>query len=399
MKRVLLSPGRIYTESLEEVLGLSLDADSLHAKVARKEIESIAADVRALSDALTGQAGAVRQRHYLAKPRFQRAYRLYYTTTNFLKIVPPLRELHASGFFDRDSLRVLDLGTGTGAAIWGLIQFVEEDLRKPITLHVTAIDAVSENLAFVRTMAQAVVQRCSYVTLVVTTQQLDLESISDDTFMPDAFDLVTMMNTLNELGPRLRKQLHQTFARIIGDHGHVIVIEPASKTASRGLLEFRDAAVTGGYTIYAPCTRQAHCPALGEEDDWCHGEYHWERPRYIALIDEIAGLVRLSIKSSYITLNRQGATLSGAFGIQSHAWRVVGDRSDEKGRVRAMCCSAAGKCDVVLNKRDKTLANKQFYDVERYDLLEISAIEHREHDSVLSEASEVRVVLRATGAR
>lgn len=399
MKRDSLSPGKIYIESLEEVLGIRLDNDSLKGKVRRKQIESIAEHVRTLSLALTKQGEAPLEHRYLARKEFQQAYQLYYTTTNFLKVIPPLRELQLGGFAEKDELHVLDLGTGTGAAIWGLVQFLETDHAKPIKLTVTAVDSVGENLQFVRTFARAVAKRCTYVTLSVETKQTDLESVSDRTFGTGAFDLVLMMNTLNELNESARASMRTILPKAITTDGNIILIEPASKSHSRSLLELRDQMVADGLTIFAPCTRQQTCPALVSEDNWCHGDYRWDRPRFAAMIDEHIGLVRLSLKSSYFTINKRGSTLPSVLAKSNGSYRVVSERFDEKGRVRAICCGTDGRGEFILNKRDKSLDNKQFMYVERYDLIQLSGVLAREHDTVISEASIAIQVLQSTGAR
>jgi SAM-dependent methyltransferase len=401
MKRDILSPGRIYIESLEEVLAMRLDSDTLKGKVVRKQLEAIAADVLKLSRGLTGRSEVELEKGYLSRKEFQLAYRLYYTTTNFLKIIPPLRELAFLQFAEKESLRVLDLGSGTGAAIWGLVQFLEAHHRQTIELAVVAVDSVSENLAFIRMFATAVAKRCTHVKLRVETKQQDLEALTDKSFPAGSFDLVTMMNTLNELSDSAQVRLFGSLPSYLSESGSMLVIEPASREASRSLLRHRDRMVDQGLTVYAPCTRQASCPALSKEDDWCHSEYRWERPRVIALIDEMSGLVRLSLKSTYLTLNRSGLTLRGSLPVtlESDGYRVVSERFDEKGRVRAICCGESGRDGFVLNKRDKSLANKAFTDVERYDLVQISNATKREHDTVISEASTVQLVLQSSGAR
>src|SRR5579883_2354335 len=122
-----LAPAEFYTETLEEVLGLRLFEQNAGE---HKKLLGIARQVETLTHGLTTDRPRFLDKHYLSDRKLREAYQLYYTTTNLLKIIPPLRELALSGIFEHEQIDVLDLGTGTGAALWGLIQYFEQERKK-----------------------------------------------------------------------------------------------------------------------------------------------------------------------------------------------------------------------------------------------------------------------------
>lgn len=394
-----LSPAELYTQTLEEVLGLPLGGEMLLRKEIRRRYEKLAANVRTISMGLTRDRKNFIEEPYLNDSELRQAYLLYYTTTNMLKIIPPLRELSFSGFFDTSKpIRILDLGSGTGAAIWGLIQYLECERALPIEVSITAVDSVAKNLSTIRDFHNRLSKRCTFVKSSLEVQLDNLEHTKLHR-SEERYDLIIMMNTLNELSPEPEQSLNDLFKQLLEDDGVLMLIEPASRPQSRRLLSFRDESVKAGFTVYAPCTRQANCPALDREGNWCHTEYDWERPEFIKLIDEFAETLRLSLKSTYITINKNGKTLSGCLEAKNTNSRVVSERFDEKGRTRAILCSEKGRGEYTLNKRDKSDSNKAFTKIERYDLLSISNGESREHDSLVTEASSVEIVLQNSGAR
>ncbi|HYM20348.1 MAG TPA: small ribosomal subunit Rsm22 family protein [Candidatus Kapabacteria bacterium] len=399
IKRKNLALAPEYIGTLEEVLGISLDPDSIKRSIIRKRIEGIAEAVRTLSMGLTTGREDFLSEKYLANPAFREAYQLYYTSTNTLKILPQLRELAISNFFKTDSLRVLDLGTGTGASLWGLLQYCQYELSSPPNIEIIAGDNIAENLKFVQRFYSSFSKKLRNDRSTLETKMVDLELADSVQFDSKKFDLVFMTNTLNELSSEAETRLLNLFKSILTDTGFIIITEPAARERSRRLLGFRDAVVKDGFTIFAPCTRQSNCPALTSIDNWCHSEYKWQRPEFVKLIDDAASTLRLSLKSTYMTFNRSGKRLSDGLSTESGLFRIVSERFDEKGRVRAMACGESGRGEYVLNKRSKSENNKAFTDTERYDLVQITGITHREHDNSLSEASKVSIMLQNTGAR
>ena len=401
IRDVLLIPDE-YTSALEQRLGFDLRPASLATRIGKAYIAQKGEIVSQINEGLTKQRPEFLASDYLRSREIREAYMLYYMTTNILKIIPPLRELSYSGIFKQASpLRILDLGTGTGAAIWGLLSYFLDE-KKNIPLEITLTDSLEENLSETEKFSTFFISRIGHIVPILSFQKFDLrkpKEIPEKIKSSEPFHLITMMNVLNELDEANDSFLLESLMSLLDEQGTVIMIEPATRTQSRRLLRFRDLAIQKGANVYSPCTRQAGCPALKKEDDWCHTEMKWKRPPFIKAIDDIVGTLRLSLKSTYMILRKDGLTISNAVDTEKNLYRVVSERFDEKGRVRSFFCGENGRYEHVINKRDLSEFNGDFTEIERYDLISLIGEEVREHDIRLPKEARLSIVLPNSGAR
>lgn len=390
MKRRKLSLPQNYVSNLEWLLGLELSPDAIISKKGRKALEPYVHAVSELSLGLTKTKDKLIKQKYLHDDDLRHAYMLYFTTTNFLKVIQPLHEWLP--YFKGDTIRVLDLGCGTGAATWGLLEYLTSYSHGNVNLEITFADHVKANLEICKKFISHYEDKPKYTTVHVDLNNPDDVSVK---FKDTQFDLIIMMNALNEL--QTTADILSTIDSHCDDNGAILIIEPASKNESRRLLTLRDDAKKNGFTIYSPCTHQMNCPALHKEDDWCFNEIGWERPAFIRYIDDMVGNLRLSLKYSYIVLTKNGQTMQGNMALSSPS-RVVSEVFHEKGRTRAVICDQNGRGEHTLNTRDKSSSNKAFIEIERFDVLALTNIEPREHDTRIQESSEVTIVLPILGA-
>jgi ribosomal protein RSM22 (predicted rRNA methylase) len=398
-RNVLILPDE-YTAALRERLEFDLSSQSLATRVGKAYIARKAEIVSHISEGLTTNRAEFLASGYLRQKEIREAYALYYMTTNLLKVIQPLRELSVSNFFELSPpLRILDLGTGTGAAAWGVLSYLC-DQWKNSTPEITLTDSLGENLHEAENFSRHFVPRLPAAPKLAF-EIFDLrkpEIIADKIKSSVPYHIVTMMNVLNELEEENDSALLTLLMSLLDEQGALIMIEPATRIESRRLLRFRDFAISRGATVYSPCTRQAGCPALMKEDDWCHTDIPWERPAFIKAIDDIVGTLRLSLKSTYLVLRKDGVTLGKAL-AEKNLYRIVSERFDEKGRVRAILCGENGRYEHIINKRDLTDTNRDFTNIQRYDVASLSGEEVREHDIRLLEDSTISIVLPILGAR
>jgi SAM-dependent methyltransferase len=332
-----------------------------------KTLADHAKTIGEISEGLKKQDPKFIQNPYLENRNYRDAYLLYYTTCNLLKLYHPLTELDRSGFFEkRKELRVLDLGSGTGTALLGLSFWMEKYFRSN-KIHFTAWDRSAAALADLEIFYRDFGFRHS-----VTTRQMDLSTIPS---APEKkSDLILGANFLNELSDGARQNIFEILRMSLADDGFVIFLEPAQIEASRTLLKFRDTALQNGWFVYAPCLTHRNCPALADENDWCHHSRLWDRPKFIGIIDDMIGHVKKSLKFSYVILSRQNVHLTDFISPNrdfQNQFRVVSELFKEKGRSHAFLCNDLGRNDFLRNKRDRTESNGDFNDLQRYDLVHI----------------------------
>jgi ribosomal protein RSM22 (predicted rRNA methylase) len=326
------------------------------------------------------------ERHYYEDDRLRQAYFLYYTTSNFLKLGHPLNELfRSSAFSARKDMSVLELGCGTGTGIIGMQAWRESRPDAP-SIRYTATDAFSGSLRFVEKLLRSLPGRQG---MSVDTRQCDLDHPVSLTSLRERYDLILVMNAINELRPATLEALPKLFADLLNPTGMVLMIEPALRHTSRALLQLRDAMTQKDWTVFAPCYTQQRCPALRDTRDWCHHEEYWNRPLFIQWLDELLHNVKLSLKYSYMLMNRHGDTLDRHTSMPGKCGRVVSSLFEEKGRARVFVCSNEGRKHYLKNNRDNCEGNAAFDQLNRYDTVSISGTTQRQNDALVTRESRV----------
>ena len=391
-----------YIASLQEVLGASLGKEAMHDKATRKLLTDAAEVVQQISEGLTQDRDSFVKSKYLKKHEQRRAYLLYYVTTNFLKLWPPLRELAQSGFFDRAEINHLDVGSGPGTAAFGLWSFLDS-VGSASTCNTLLTDSLSENLIEAEKAVRPFTKRVSTTTSLATaTWDLRnagpvLERVQENA----QYDLITMMNVINELPEDVDDTLIDRLLSMLRDDGAIVMIEPSTRELSRRALRFRDRMVEHKAFVYAPCTRDGGCPALIDHDNWCHTDVRWERPAFIKFIDDLAGTLRLSLKYTYGVFLKQDRNLSDLHQEErnySTTGRIVSEVFLEKGRTRLILCNQEGRREHVMNNRDRTEQNRDIQKAERYDLVVTRDLEVRDHDVKVTEGSVFNIKSDFSGA-
>lgn len=119
----------------------------------------------------------------------------------------------------------------------------------------------------------------------------------------------------------------------------LIIIEPSNREATRRLQAFRQTLIENGYSIWAPCTHQSHCPLqVHSQSDWCHDRFDFSlsQPAWWQSLES-----RLPIKNEVVTVSYLLARLSQRPRTEVQTGppaRVVGDLLKEKGKIRQMIC-------------------------------------------------------------
>jgi SAM-dependent methyltransferase len=278
---------------------------------------------------------------YLASGRLRRAYVNYYLPANAEKVARVLAEMDAYAAFARPP-RVLDFGCGPGTASVALL-----GRGRPVG-ELWLVDVVDEALDdaefFVRRLG-AVPRRAHEP--------------------PEgAFDLILAANVFSEVERDLRLEER------LSDEGYLVVVEPALKAATRRLMEWRDRKVAQGYRVAAPCLGESACPMLEHEDLWCHADAPWDRSAWIAEVDRRAGLLKESLKYSYMVLTRKGRALADLPGDV----RVVSNLHREKGKAWAWVCGRQGPlCRLEVLARHRSPETAAFFHAARGDVLSVEA--------------------------
>ncbi|MBY8861190.1 small ribosomal subunit Rsm22 family protein [Nocardia sp. CA2R105] len=148
---------------------------------------------------------------------------------------------------------LLDIGGGTGAALWASASAF------PSLTEAVVLDQVDEALQLGRRLAagaaEAVVRSAVWRRGMVT----DLRT-------PGRADLAAISYVLSELSDTDQAAVVVQASEAADV---VLVIEPGTPDGHRRILAARESLMTAGLTIVAPCPHRMPCP-LAEGSDWCH---------------------------------------------------------------------------------------------------------------------------------
>jgi len=224
--------------------------------------------------------------------------------------------------------RVLDLGAGTGAA------------GRTVLARWPAVELVSVDKVGGPSVVRADVARAIRPPGVA-----------------GHFDWLLAAHLLNELALDVEGKTRLVVGwcrELLVDDGTCILIEPALRETSRGLLALRDQLIAAGHFVVAPCLLQSPCPALARERDFCH-----------ASTDAIAQ-GRSRVDFSYLVVRRHGRATE-----DKDLFRMVSDPIKDKGRLRFFACGPAGRVLVTRLDRDGSASNQTFDDLGRGDVVRI----------------------------
>jgi SAM-dependent methyltransferase len=273
-----------------------------------------------------------------------------------------VRELVATGALSVGDapLRVLDVGAGLGATTWGLARALAQ-ARHRGAVDATLWDADAQAL---EVAAEIVRERGGHpshragrdgVELRATTVARPIDPIGslDALGARAPFDVVLVGHVLSELDVGVaadaRVDRHAALVGTLLDrftrpHGTLVVVEPALRDRTRHLHRVRDALLSLGATVFAPCLHGGACPALARESDWCHEDLPVDLPGWLVPVARAAGLRREGLSFSYLVVRKDGVRLADAVAAPPGAarLRVVSELIRSKGKRDAFVCGEIG---------------------------------------------------------
>lgn len=243
-------------------------------------------------------------------------------------------------------LRVLDVGAGLGATTWGLVRALEASGARG-EVDATWVDPDASALELGLDLVRQ--RQPGAVALRVQTIPRGVRSSGVlDGLGP--FDVVLAGQLLSELdvGVEAAERLDRhtsVLAALLeshtGDHGSLVLVEPALRDRTRYLHTVRDRLVSLGATVFAPCTHAAPCPALHRESDWCHEDLPVDLPPWLVPVARAAGLRREGLTFSYLVLRKDGAGLGQSPALPAPSGRrlrVVSSPMRSKGKREVFVC-------------------------------------------------------------
>ena len=315
---------------------------------------------------------------YMDSKELLEAYLLYYWPVSYQQASYIINNC-AFTFSEKKAVSVLDLGSGPAPVSAAVCDFL------------AAANQNNVALTFCDWSAKAVALAQKFFSLAFPDVHTDSLVCNFEKSLPDLgknkYDIITASHTLNELWKdddcKIEKRL--AFVKYVAEHlsdgGYLILIEPALLKTSRELIAIRDILAVDtacGLTLVAPCLSSCSpCPALLQgESVTCHCEAGWTEVEPAASLAKAARLDRESVKMTYFVFQKnrlQSKTVS----TEGRALVVSDAMLNKAGRVRYVLCDGKKRFTLSAKKGDAVAAGKGFFDLRRYNVIEVTNPELR----------------------
>lgn len=268
------------------------------------------------------------------------SYLLSFMPPNLFRLASVWAELHRLGFQFPEiegDFRGLEFGAGVASGACGILA---GEKFAPIGL------PPSGSFALIEQSKSALTLGSHWFDHLATAYGQSYRSRSfhrrvelDQPWLPKtapSFHLMVMSYFLNEspLPPEaIALELLKTAENHLENKGLMLIVEPALKQQSRKLLLLRKSLIENirssgsNLKILLPCLGEQACGALIKEEDWCHEEIEWMRPKYLRELDLLTGLDRRTLPFSYLVLQKTNQTLNELFssfeGKNEERYRLV----------------------------------------------------------------------------
>jgi ribosomal protein RSM22 (predicted rRNA methylase) len=343
-----------------EAYWLEIAAAETHATSVRDTLRRILPDIARLADRFTTArpSVAVPAAPYLRDTRSCAAYSLFFAPQAYARLsllldeLPPFPET-------AHPLRVLDLGTGTGAAAWA---FLDHLGPRPVAL--SAWDHSRPALRCLHDLFSSF-RRARWPQATLRTHPAALDEFAGNT---GNFDVILLHYVLNELPPESRRSLLSRAARALAPGGRLLICEPLLHDAGDYLRDLRAYALADlGLHILAPCPHELACPLKGP----CHDVRTWKLSQALQILN--ATLHRDLRHLAYAVLALAPDPLPAAASLRA---RVVGSPSHAKGQTVCPGCCSDGLIHRLqfLHRDFDTRGRKELRHLERGQILPLAAL-------------------------
>lgn len=308
------------------------EAQRVYGALSEEElVERLRPRVQRLSDRFTKER-QLSTEVYADDLESQIAYGLFFFPQTFMRTQFVLEECwRPSG---DASLRILDLGAGSGAAGFAALSRLGS---RPA--HLFARDHSDVALSSLARLASRCCERWPNVKV-----ETEHDNLTRSHALPAPFDLIICSFALNELVERDATFDVSAWTRGLVDQltpgGTLVILEPALKVTSERLEALRDCAAAEGWArILGPCLHHARCPMLAGGRYWCHEVRRWTPPPMAEKINRKLFRDLPHLKFSFLALTSGRGV--DADPTPSRA-RLVAPMMKERGKVLTRGCAADG---------------------------------------------------------
>jgi ribosomal protein RSM22 (predicted rRNA methylase) len=295
---------------------------------------------------------------YLRDTRSCAAYSLFFAPQTYARLAHILAELPP---FPETAqpLRVLDLGAGTGAAAWALLDHLGP---RPVAL--SAWDHSRPALRCLRDQFAAL-RRARWPDATLRTNPAPIE---DFAAASEKFDVILLHYVLNELPAESRRLILSRAARALAPGGRLILCEPLVHDAGDYMRGLRAHALEDLHLhLLAPCPHVLACLLEGP----CHDVRTWKLSQALQILNSVLHRDLRHLAYTLLVLTPDAPPAADTLRA-----RVVGSPTHAKGQTVCPACCADGQIHrlQLLHRDFDTAGRKDLRHLERGQILPLAAL-------------------------
>jgi SAM-dependent methyltransferase len=322
-------------------------------------------------------------------------YLLFYWPISYFQVQSLLRMAFPQGYGEKPIDSILDLGSGPAPAGIAVAQWAGTG-----EIRLTACDPSEGALESAGRLAKHA---------GINLNPVEGWVAGTSAIPRGPFDFIVLGHLLNELWKddpariEKRREFIDAVARELAPTGRLLLLEPALLSTGRELLELRDRLVDDGWSVLAPCFRDAPCPALTKKAQTCHSDFAWTPPATVEELARGTGLRKELVKTTALVLRKPSSlpktnqipepTSDGIIAKEERGpYRVVSEFMVNKaGRTRLFLCGKEGRFTLSAKRGEGFPAEAQFFSLRRSQAITLLNPELRESGLALGSNTRIRI--------
>lgn len=203
------------------------------------------------------------------------AYSVFYTRRNVIIPRIALRDIVLNSKLQNfpPRIRVLDLGSGTGAIVLGLIELFQHTPLNGVSVEIDAVDISSKILTRLKRLLQAA--RLMPRSIVTINQDItDTVSLTRKLVNRGKYDFIFAANLFGELTNQEAVKILKCIVPLLSDKGMIFIINPPKDPFIKMMPELIEKATQANLTVYYPCppNKSHSC-----DECWFWREYEYDK--------------------------------------------------------------------------------------------------------------------------
>lgn len=374
----------------------------------QSEIKVLSQSLLNLQRGLTGERKLAGQ-NYMSDKNLFGAYLLYYFPVSYLQIQTVVETFETaentaiSTNSKNNCIKILEIGSGPAPGTVAICDKLRE--KNPnAKIEITLLDSSRNALETAKKIIQS-----DFKNVEIKTEVCNLENKSViENLNHQNFSIILISHVLNELwktdNKKIEKRINflKNVKNFLSENGVLILNEPAVLESSRNLIKVRDEILNDKefeeLTLIGPCqnvvsdfenkktgkelNQQIQCPCLLSENQTCHAEKMWKPNEPILSLAKGAKLDRQSVKMTYFVffkMKKENGKQKNDF--SNSQFSICSDSMlNKSGRVRFMLCDGKRRFSISAKKDDDHAKKIGFFDLKRYDKIQIENPEIREEN-------------------